>query len=147
MTGTAQGIPLVLPLYYLYPDEPWAYNHPNEYYFGSELLVQPITSPRLAGLNVAKENMYLSDGLWYDIFAHRAYHGGRELMIYRPLDRIPVFAKAGAIVPMTDQMDSFHAATNPEQLHLYVFLGAQGEFVLYEDDGETESSNEMFSCV
>lgn len=133
----AQGIPLVLPLYYLYPDEPWAYNHPNEYYFGSELLVQPITSPRLAGLNVAKENMYLPDGLWYDIFAHRAYHGGRELTIYRSLDRIPVFAKAGAILPMTDQIDSFHAAANPEQLHLHVFLGAQGEFVLYEDDGET----------
>lgn len=79
----------------------------------------------------------MPDGIWYDIFEHRAYHGGRELTIYRPLKRIPVFAKAGAILPMTDQIDSFHAAANPEQLHLQVFLGAKGEFVLYEDDGVT----------
>ena len=80
-------------------------SNPNEYYFGSDLLVLPVTSPRLSGLNVAREKLYLPDGVWYDIFTKRVYRGNRELDIYRPLDKIPVFAKAGTILPLTDEID------------------------------------------
>ena len=132
-----EGIPLILPLYYGDPDRMETYSCLNEYYFGSELLAAPITSPRVAQLNAAKVQVCLPEGLWYDIFENRAYRGGRTLSVYRPLDKIPVFAKAGAILPFTDDISPAAAATNPGQLHLYVYLGAPGRFTLYEDDNET----------
>ena len=58
------------------------------------------------------------------------------LNMYRSLDSIPVLAKAGAIVPMTEELDSIQK--NPEKLCLHVYPGADGSFVLYEDDNETE---------
>ena len=131
----SENIPLILPLYYEHPNDAWAYEHKNEYYFGSELLVLPVTSLRIRNLHVAAETVYLPDGLWYDFFSHRAYRGGRELKVYRPLETTPVFAKAGAIIPMTDELD---ANTNPAHLHIHVYLGDSGSFALYEDDGVTQ---------
>ena len=133
----AEKIPLILPLYYSDPGCWDLYAYKNEYYFGSELLAAPITSPRVEQLNAAKTNVYLPEGLWYDIFENRAYKGGRALTVYRPLDKIPVFARAGAILPLTDEISPAQAAGNPDQLHLNVYLGAEGSFTLYEDDNET----------
>lgn len=130
-----EGIPLVLPLYYLHPNRAEAYEFGNEYFFGSELLAAPVTTPRLHGLNAARTDVWLPDGLWYDIFEKRAYRGGRKLAVYRALDRLPVFARAGGILPMTDEIED--VSKNPEQLHVSVFLGAPGRFTLYEDDNET----------
>lgn len=132
-----EGIPLVLPLYYAEPNRAESYEHPNEYYFGSELLVLPITSPRIHGLNVAKEKLYLPAGIWYDIFTKRVYRGDREITIFRPLDKIPVFAKAGTILPLTDEIDPANVSENPKQLHICVYMGENGSFMLYEDDNET----------
>lgn len=132
-----EGIPLILPLYYAEPNRAESYEHPNEYYFGSELLVLPITSPRIHGLNVAKEKLYLPAGIWYDIFTKRVYRGDREITIFRPLDKIPVFAKAGTILPLTDEIDPANVSENPKQLHICVYMGENGSFMLYEDDNET----------
>ena len=132
-----QSLPLVQPLYYRHPDESWAYDHPNAYYFGTELLVLPITSPCIASLRLGAETLHLPDGVWHDVFTHRIYRGGRTLRVYRPLDQIPVFAKAGAILPLTDDIGPGSAGRNPEQLHICVYLGADGELTLYEDDNET----------
>lgn len=133
----AEGIPLMLPLYYLAPGRWMLYDYRNEYFFGSELLVVPVTTPRIAGLNVAKTPVYLPQGLWYDIFEKRAYRGGRAIAAYRALDKMPVFARAGSILPLTDAIDARSAVSNPDQLHLCVYLGAEGSFTLYEDDNET----------
>lgn len=130
----AEGEPLIQPLYYEYPENMEAYHHENEYFFGSELLVLPVTSKRVWGINRAKENLWLPEGIWYDIFSRRVYRGGRELSVYRDLESIPVFAKAGAIVPMTDNIDNKDISQNPDQLHIYLYLGGNGNFELYEDD-------------
>lgn len=128
----AEDLPIVLPLYYEFPNRREGYSHPDEFFFGTSLLVAPITSPRIARLNVASEPVFLPEGLWYDIFTHRQYRGGRELCVYRTLESVPVFAKAGTILPLTDEND---AGRNPESLTLQVFLGSDGSFTLYEDDG------------
>lgn len=133
----AQGIPLVLPLYYSEPENPLAYTHDTQYWFGSSLLVQPITSPRIPRLKVAKETLYLPEGLWYDFLTERAYRGGRELTVYRSLEEMPVFARAGTILPMTEEIGAEAVAANPQCLRLQVYLGQNGSFVLYEDDGST----------
>lgn len=130
----AENLPLIMPLYYRDSNVRWAYEYKNEYYFGSELLVLPITSPRIQSLNMAKENLYLPEGVWYDFFSNKVYRGGRAITVYRSIEEIPVFARAGAIVPLTNEED---ANKNPEELYIKAFVGDDGSFVLYEDDGVT----------
>ena len=130
----AEDIPLVLPMYYDYPLEEAAYHVPNEYCFGSELIVMPVTSPRIRGLNRAKETVWLPEGLYMDFFDGTIYEGGRVLDMYRGIEAIPVLAKAGAVVPMQEETDAVSVCGNPDRLVLKMFAGADGRFVLYEDD-------------
>lgn len=132
-----EGLPLVQPMYYEHPDERKAYQVKNQYYFGSEMIVAPITSPAKKGLNVASVTAWLPKGMWYDIHTGMIYRGGRMLAMYRSLESIPVLAKAGAILPFTDEIHGTQAAKNPHSLRIKVFAGADGSFLLYEDDNET----------
>ena len=76
-----------------------AYRVPNEYYFGTELIVMPVTSPRIRGLNRAKEKVWLPEGTYIDFFTGTIYEGGRTMEMYRGIENIPVLAKAGASFP------------------------------------------------
>ena len=131
-----EDIPLVLPMYYHNPEREEAYQVPNEYEFGSQLLAAPVTSKRIDRLNVAKVKVWLPEGTYYDIFTGRKYKGNRIMMMYRDIQSIPVLAKAGAVIPMTEEIRE--AGANPGQLTIQVYAGADGEFVLYEDDNNTE---------
>ena len=132
----AEGIPMILPMYYAYPKMCEAYQVPNQYLFGSELMVAAVTTPCIKGLRMAKVDAWIPEGEWYDIFTGMCYHGGRKMSMYRDLTSIPVLAKAGAVIPFQDDyMES--AYENPRQLHIYVYVGADGAFTLYEDDNST----------
>ena len=101
----AQGIPLCMPMYYRYDCED-AYQAKEQYIFGSQLLVCPITEPMDRQLNLASADVWLPEGRWTDIFSGRIYRGGRWVRMYRDLDTIPVLAPAGAIVPMYRNADT-----------------------------------------
>jgi len=133
----AQDTPLVLPMYYYNPRCLESYRVPNEYYFGTGLIVAPITSPRLSGLNRAKERVWLPEGTFIDFFSGTIYEGGRMMDMYRDINTMPVFAKAGAVIPMTEEIDAVSTCGNPSSLTLKVYAGADGSFSLYEDDNET----------
>lgn len=133
-----EGAPLVEPLYYRWSEAPEAYEHKTQYCFGTQLMVAPITSPRIEGLNVAKVAAWLPEGTWYDVYTGMVYTGGRTLDLYRSLDSIPVLAPAGAILPLTDEISGTQAASNPASLRIKVFAGADGDFTLYEDDNTTQ---------
>lgn len=139
-------LPVILPMYYEHPEEREAYKVKNQFWFGSELIVAPVTSPRIQNLNVSKVKVWLPEGIWYDIFTGVIYRGNRVLDMYRTLESIPVFAKAGGIVPFTDEIDGKQAAENPKSLRVRVFAGANGRFELYEDDNET-CAYEAGRCV
>ena len=141
-----EDLPLVLPMYYDYPEEAQAYLMKNQYFFGSEMMVAPITQPRVKDLNVAKVKVWFPDGLWYDMFTGMMYRGGRTLDVYRSLESIPVFAKAGGIVPFTEDIKGTDVVKNPEHLKICVYAGADGRFVMYEDDNET-CAYEHGACV
>lgn len=128
----AEDIPLILPMYYHYPEQREAYQVRNQYEFGDQLIAAPITSPRIPRINAAKVKVWLPEGIYYDFFTGRKYQGGRMMMMYRDIQSIPVLAKAGAIVPMTDETGD--AGSNPKELCIQVFAGADGAFALYEDD-------------
>lgn len=139
-----ESIPLILPMYYHHPMERNAYTVPNQYEFGSELLVAPVTSRRIPGLNAAKVKLWLPEGIYYDFFTGYKYRGGRTLSVYRGIDTIPVLAKAGAIIPMADW--TADAADTPDALTIHVFAGADGSFTLYEDDNVSQKYREG-ECV
>ena len=131
------GEPLIQPMYYRYPEEYMAYEVGNQYLFGSELIVAPITCHTNDESHLADQLVWLPEGMYFDFFTNYAYCGGRKLNVYRPLDTIPVFAKAGAIIPMTNEIYGQEFLQNPTDLAIKVFPGADNQFVLYEDDNET----------
>lgn len=138
--------PLVMPMYYDYPEESGAYRVKNQFMFGTELLVVPITSKRIQGLNVAEVTVWLPEGIWHDIYTGTVYDGNRILNMYRDLNSIPVLAKAGAILPFTDEIRAEKVINNPSALRLKVYSGENGKFELYEDDNET-CAYEQGDCV
>ena len=128
--------PLVTPLYYNHPELEEAYldDYRNEYYFGTEMLVSPITHPGNHITNSAYATTYIPEGEWIDFFNGRRYKGGKVLRLYRDLYTMPVLVKAGGIIPMAN--DGIKNSTaNPENLKVRVFSGADNIFELYEDDG------------
>ncbi|WP_313131020.1 glycoside hydrolase family 31 protein [Anaerocolumna sp.] len=133
-----EGLPLVQPMYYQNPNDWNAYQVPNEYYFGTELIVVPITTPIIKEVGEGKACGWLPKGIYFDFFEGTIYEGNRKFTFYRDLENIPVLAKAGAIVPMAEleEAKSNHTG-NPANLDIRVFVGADGRFELYEDDGET----------
>ena len=140
-----QGEMLVQPMYYDYPDRDEAYEVPEQYKFGSELMVIPVTSPQIQELELGCARGWLPEGRYYDFFTGLRYEGGRMISVYRPLDRIPVFAKAGAVIPLAEDIDN--GTGNPEKMEIVIFAGADGHFDLYEDDGECPVCNEDSCCV
>ena len=134
--AAADGIPLVLPLYYAWPEQPEAYGAGNEFLFGSELLVVPITAPSDPVTLLGSVTAWLPPGVWTDIHTGAVLQGGRTVELHRGLDSIPVLLKSGGILPLAGADDT-DAAANPAAFELVVAPGADGSFTLIEDDGTT----------
>ncbi|MFA5449886.1 MAG: TIM-barrel domain-containing protein [Clostridia bacterium] len=119
------------PMYYEYPHSDEAHLVKNEYFFGENLIVAPITSPIDKETGLASVEVWLPKGKFTDIFTGESYHGDGFVKLQRPLDWIPVLAKEGAIIPFS--CNKGNDTSNPEELDIFVYSGS-GEFVLYEDD-------------
>lgn len=131
------GQPLIRPMYYLEPEQPEAYEVPNEYYFGTELVVCPITEPTDKAAGTACVKAWIPEGKWYDIFSGLKYDGGRMLELCRSLEDIPVLAKEGAIIPLTDLTEYTNSVENPKELAVKIVPGKKNAFILMEDTGDT----------
>ena len=129
-----EGTPLCMPMYYVYDcDE--AYEAKDQYLFGSQLLVCPITQAMDKKLNLSAVKVWLPEGRWTDIFNGRIYQGGQWVTMHRDLDAIPVLAPAGAIVPMYRNAETNDLSlAQPMEVSLW---RGNGSYSLYEDDGET----------
>ena len=125
------------PMYYAYPEDENAYNCKNEFFFGTEMIVAPITEHTSADTNLASVNVWIPEGRYTDIFTDRIYEGNQFVKMYRDIETIPVLAKEGAIIPMSVN-DRTNDCSNPEALEILAYRG-KGKFTLYEDDGETLS--------
>lgn len=129
------GEPLVQPVYWSYPKNDDAYRCPNTYFFGSELFVCPLTSPRQKITRRTKTKAWLPPGRWVDINSGVVYDGDRFLWFYRTLDEYAVFAREGSIVPLDAAKKPKNGADNPTHLEIKVVIGKDTSFNLYEDDG------------
>lgn len=128
-----KALPIVRPMYY-HHDQNEAYNVPNQYYFGTEMIVCPITKPVDPETLLASFEAWLPEGRYIDFFTGQVYRGGQRLRLCRNLESIPVLVRAGGIVPLAKDYSCSHLE-NPSQLEIQVFNGADGSFDLYEDNG------------
>lgn len=129
------GLPLVQPLYYQNPeiyDEPL---YKNEYYFGHELFVAPITVKKDLVMNRAVEKIFLPNGMWYDFKTGKKFPGNKRYVTFYKDEDYPVFAKAGSIVPLAELEENINVTNPPKKLEVHVFPGKSNTFKLYEDDG------------
>ncbi|KAI4618759.1 hypothetical protein J4E80_005363 [Alternaria sp. BMP 0032] len=127
--------PLVQPMYWDYPESDEAYNVPNQFRFGSEMIVAPITQPRDGTTHLGAEKLWLPEGRYVDIFTGIVYNRAGELTVHRPLNFVPVFAKEGSIIPLDAAYRPKSGSPNPEGLEILLAVGADGSFTLIEDDG------------
>ena len=130
----SDGRALCEPMYFTYPEDKNAYSVKNEYMFGLELLVCPVTTKLNKKTKTAFTKIWLPKGRWTNIFDGRIYKGGQTVTVTSPINTIPVLAKEGAVIPMSE--DTGNSWRNPENLVFDIYRG-NGIFKLYEDDGET----------
>jgi len=133
-----EGILPIRPMYHLYPEENDAYVCPNQYSFGRELIAVPFTTPKNADTQLSRQVVWFPEGSWFDFFTGERYQGKGWCAIYGTLDQIPVYARAGAIIPLNSQV-SWSNTGLPRELTLKIFPGASNTYQLYEDDGITSA--------
>lgn len=128
-----EGISLCRPMYYEWPEASEAYAFRNQYLFGDDILVAPVTAPGKEGY--ATVQVWLPEGKWYEWQTGTMLDGGRTVERTFALDEYPVYVRAGAILPMYgDTVKNLNA--NDEEILLTLFPGGSGEFSLYEDNGD-----------
>lgn len=129
-----RGRALVEPLYYGWPMAEAAYRYPNEYLFGGQLLVAPVTE-RSGAQGLARVRVWLPAGRWTDFFTGDEYEGGRELTLSRWLEEMPVLLKEGGFFVL-DGRGFTNDTEVPDRLVIYITNGC-GAYTLHEDqDGE-----------
>lgn len=132
------GEPLIQPMYWEYPEREEAYHVPNQYYFGSQMLAVPITSPQNRGTKTGKVQAWLPPGTWVDFFTGVVYDGNRSMWLSRTLDKTPLLLRQGAIVPLDADVDGRNGAENPRGFEIVVVVGADGQFNIMEEDESAE---------
>ncbi len=133
------GLPIVQPLYYNNPelfDEP---EYKNEYYFGKEFLIAPITKTKDIVMNRSVERIFLPSGTWYDFFTGKKFLGDKRYVTFYKDETYPIFVREGAIIPMAVFDKNKNDISNPKSLEINVFPGKSNTYKLYEDDGITNS--------
>jgi hypothetical protein len=125
------GMPIVRAMYLGWPGAGAAYRFDRQYMFGESLLVAPVAAP---GKRAAKR-VWFPPGEWIDVFTGQTHRGPRAKTLSVPLERMPVFARAGAILPRHPYTSSVEGA-RADRLLIDVYAGDDGAFSLYEDAGD-----------
>jgi alpha-D-xyloside xylohydrolase len=128
---TKNGSTLMRPMVMDFSNDKQAVAQAYEYMFGKSFLVAPVID---AGIKEWK--VYLPETTaWYDFWTAKCYTGGQTIMTDAPLEKIPVFVKAGSIIPM-GKFIQYTSEKPADTLEIRVYTGADGRFELYEDEGD-----------
>jgi len=125
------GLPLMRALWLHFPDDPEAVKLGDEFLWGRDLLIAPVTEK-----SARSRRVYLPAGGWFDWWSGEKVEG--KHWIERPIDlaTMPIYVRAGAIVPV-DPVRQYISQPVSEPTTLRIYPGAGGEFTLYDDDGES----------
>ena len=124
------GEALIEPIYYGWPAEAAAYECPDQYLFGGQLIVAPVVTPG-DEKHLAKTKVWLPEGTWTDIFTGNVYRGGRTVEMVRPMDVIPVLAKEGGFFVLDGRYHT-NRADCPDRLEVQCFNGT-GHYEMPEE--------------
>lgn len=136
--GYDDGISLCRPMYYDYPENKEAYEFRNEYMFGDDVLVMPVTAP--VENDYAQVRVWLPEGEWYEWHTGALLKGNQIVERSFAVDEYPIYIKAGAILPMyLDNVMNLNG--NDEEVAVTFFPGGgdTAEFKLYEDNGNDKN--------
>ncbi len=129
------GTLLINPLYHYNKELFYDPYYKNQYYFGTEMMVCPITTKKDQLMDRVIHKIYLPDGIWYDFKRGKKYPGNRSYVTFFKDEEYPVYVKSGAIIPMS--IDSNNILDAPKNLEIQIFPGKSNTYEFYEDDGIT----------
>jgi alpha-D-xyloside xylohydrolase len=127
---TNEGYTIMRHLVFDYQNDTNVFGIKDQFMFGPAFLVNPVTT---AG--ATSRSVYLPAGTWYDFWTGSTVNGGASMMVSAPLNTIPLFVKAGSIVPMGPNIQ--YATESIDPLEIRIYKGQDGSFTLYEDEGDT----------
>lgn len=150
------------PLFSDFAQDKVVWNMTDEFMFGRNILAAPIVDPQYTDEKIIRERAtedktdakvkkdyekvdwsvvkttekYLPKGtLWYDFWTNKSYRGGQKVIVETTLDRVPMFVRAGSILPLGPEMQ-YVGEKSWDSLELRIYPGADGDFLLYEDEGD-----------
>lgn len=123
------GLPVMRALLLHYPDDARAVSRADEYLWGRDILVAPVVEK-----GATSRAVYLPRGAWYDFWSGQRVEGGREIARAVDLETIPLYVRAGTILPL-GPVKQYTAEKAGAPVELVVYPGANGLFTLYDDDG------------
>jgi alpha-glucosidase (family GH31 glycosyl hydrolase) len=123
------GLPMIRALWLHYANDPQSIARGDEYLWGRDILVAPVTEKA-----ATSRKLYLPPGAWYDFWTAEKTDGGREVTRKVDLETMPLYVRAGAIVPF-GPVKQYTAEKVDAPLEIVVYPGANGQFLIYEDDG------------
>ncbi|HEX6764974.1 MAG TPA: TIM-barrel domain-containing protein, partial [Polyangiaceae bacterium] len=127
---TSEGYTLMRHPVFDYPNDTNVFGIKDQFLFGPAFLVNPVIT---AG--ATSRSVYLPAGTWYDFWTGATTSGGSRSTVQAPLSQIPLFVKAGSIVPMGPNIQ--YATQSIDPLEIRIYKGKDGSFALYEDAGDT----------
>jgi alpha-D-xyloside xylohydrolase len=128
---TSEGYTIMRPLVMDFREDVRAQNIGDQFLFGPAILVNPVTEP-----GATARHLYLPAAKWYDFWTGAAIQGGRTLDAPTTIDRMPLFVRAGSILPLGPDVE-YAAQKSADPIELRIYRGANGAFTLYEDENDT----------
>jgi alpha-D-xyloside xylohydrolase len=128
---TSEGYTIMRPLIMDFREDIRAQNIGDQFLFGPAILVNPVTEP-----GATARHLYLPAAKWYDFWTGATIQGGRALDAPSPIDRMPLYVRAGSILPLGPDVE-YTAEKSADPIEVRVYPGANGAFTLYEDENDT----------
>ena len=130
------GVSVCRPMFYDYPEASEAYEFKHEYMYGDQFIVAPVVTPVAPDSLLAPVSVWLPKGKWFEMSSGTMLKGPAVVQRAFAIDEIPVYIKAGSIIPMQPKMSNTHKRP-VDPLILFIVPGDSGKLRLYEDEGNS----------
>jgi alpha-glucosidase/alpha-D-xyloside xylohydrolase len=128
---TTTGLPIMRALWLHYPDDPSAVARGDQFLWGRDILVAPVVEQ-----GATSRQVYLPRGAWYDFWTNERHEGGKEILRKVDLETMPLYVRAGAILPL-GPVKQYTGEQTDQPIDISIYPGADGSLLLYQDDGSS----------
>lgn len=135
------GISICRPMYYDFPKAEEAYGFKNQYMFGNDMMVAPVTKPMEKDDLFVRKKIWLPEGKWIELYSGTILEGGKIVRRSFELEEIPVYIKEGSIIPKQTNVKGFGDKPSGPMI-LNIFPGERGRTKIYDDEGDNNNFKE-----